>query len=118
MIVKLSTRMILGWLAVIAGGATLLQDIGPWFFFGGLFLSDVLRHRIEPSIPRTVERRRTWTLLPFAVVLLLAGFLFDIPESPTHPLNLVITFGLVVMVSWLIRDDIRIYRHLHEIRST
>ena len=109
--------MILGWLAVIAGGVTLALDVGPWFFLGALLVADVLRHRVQPHIPREVERRRTWILLPLAIFYLALFFWLDAPEAATHPLHIVGGIGFAIAVVWLIRDDIRIYRQLHETRA-
>lgn len=111
---KLSTRMIIGWLAVFAGGVTLVFDIGPWFFFGALVFSDLLRNRFEPRIPREVARRRRWILLP--LTLLYLGFVvwLDIPESASHPIHIIGGIGFAIAIAWLIRDDIRVYRQLHE----
>ena len=114
---KLSTRMIIGWVAVFAGGVTLAFDAGPWFFFGALLLSDLLRHRVHPSIPRNFERRRTCVLLPLALAVLILCAVIDVSDSPTHPLRVVELAALAAVVAWLIRDDIRIYRLLHETRT-
>ena len=114
---KLSTRMIIGWVAVFAGGVTVAFDVGPWFFFGALLLSDLLRTRFEPRIPREVELRRMWILLPLGLLYLGLGLRFGVPESPSHPLHIVGGIGFAVAVAWLIRDDIRIYRRLHESRA-
>ena len=110
--------MIIGWMAVIAGGVTLSFDVGPWFFIGALLLSDVLRHRVCPSIPRSVERRRTWILLPLGLLLLIVYAVLDISDSPTHPLRIVEFVALAAVVAWLVRDDIKIYRQLHETRAS
>ena len=111
---KLSTRMIIGWLAVFAGSLTLAFDIGPWIFFGTLLLSDLLRTRFEPRIPPEIERRRRWILLPLAVLYIGLGVLLDVPASPTHPFHIVGAGGFAAAVAWLIRDDVRVYRQLHD----
>lgn len=111
---KLSTRMIIGWAAVFAGGIAFAFEAGPWFFLGALLLSDVLRHRVQPRIPRNVERRRTWAIVLLGIVVLTTYNVFDVPDSPTHPLRIVEFAGLAAVVAWLIRDDIRVYRQLHE----
>lgn len=111
---KLSTRMIIGWVAVFAGGVTLAFDIGPWIFFGTLLLSDLLRTRFEPRIPSEVERRRRWILLPLAVLYVGLGVWLDVPASSTHLFHVVGAIGFAAAVAWLIRDDVRVYRQLHE----
>lgn len=111
---KLFTRMIISWLAVLADGVTLMFNMGPWFFFGALLLSDLLRTRFEPRIPRTVGRRRTWILLPLALLYLALGFWLDVPESATHPLHIGGGIGFAAAVVWLVRDDIKIYRQLQD----
>ena len=102
--------MIIGWVAVFVGGVTLVFDAGSWFFLGSLLLSDVLRHRVHPSIPRSIERRRRWILLPLAIAVLVTYAVFDVSLSPTHPLRVVEFIAVAVVVAWLIRDDIRICR--------
>lgn len=111
---KLSTRMVIGWVAVIAGCLSLWFDAAPWYFLGALLFSDVLRHGFRPSVPRSVARRRTWILLPIALAVLMLYTLLDVTDSPTHPLRIIELVALAAVVAWLIRDDIRVYRQLHE----
>ena len=114
---KLSTRMIVGWVAVFAGGVTLAFDVGPWFLLAALVLSDLLRTRFHPRIPREVERRRRWILLPPPILYLALVVWLDVPGYATHPLHIVGGVGFAVAVAWLIRDDIRVYRQFHETRA-
>jgi len=109
--------MIIGWVAVFAGCLTLAFDIGPWIFFGTLLLSDLLRTRFEPRIPREVERRRRWILLPLAILYIGLAIWLDVPDSSTHPFHIVGAVGFAGAIAWLIRDDVRVYRQLHEHRS-
>ena len=111
---KLSTRMIIGWVVVFAGAITLAFDGSPWFFLGAILLSDLLRTQFEPHVPRDVDRRRRWIFLPPMVLYLGLCYLLDVPDSPTHPFNIIGAVGLVAGVAWLIRDDVRVYRQLHE----
>ena len=111
---KLLTRMIIGWVAVFAGGLTLAFDIGPWIFFGTLLLADLLRTRFEPRIPPKIERRRRWILLSLAIPYIGLGIWLDVPDSPTHPFHIVGVIGIAAAVAWLIRDDVRVYRQLHQ----
>jgi hypothetical protein len=106
--------MVIGWIVVFAGGVTLVFNIGPWFFFGALALSDLIRTRFEPRIPREVERRRRWILLPLTLIYLGLVACLGFPESPTHPIHLIGGIGFAAGIAWLIRDDIRVYRQLHE----
>ena len=106
--------MIIGWVAVFAGGLTLAFDIGPWIFFGTLLFSDLLRTRFEPRIPREVERRRRWIILPLAILYIGLAVWLDVPNSPTHLLHIVGAVGFTAAVAWLIHDDVKVYRQLHE----
>jgi hypothetical protein len=55
--------------------------------------------------------------LPLAVLYIGLGVWLDVPASPTHPFHVVGAVGLAVAVAWLVRDDIRLYRQLHETRA-
>jgi hypothetical protein len=116
-IMSLSTRMILGWVAVVFGALALAFDYSPWFFLGGLLFADVLRHFVQPAIPRKLERRRTWILFPLAVLYLALLLLFDVQQSRTHPVHIVGGLGFAFAMMWLIWDDVRIYRLLHETQT-
>lgn len=110
---KLPTHMIIGWLAIFAGGVTFAFDASPWFFIGALLLSHFLRTRFEPRIPGEVERRRWWIFLLFAPFYLGFGLWLDVRESGTHPFNVSGAILITAVVAWHIFDDIRIYRQLH-----
>lgn len=109
---KLSTRMIIGWIAVLATGITIDFDLGPWFFLGALVLWDVLRYRMQPGLPRSVGRRQAWLLLPLGTLVVILYCVFDVPLNPGHPLRLVEDFLLAAVVLWLISDDIKAYKKL------
>jgi hypothetical protein len=110
---KLATRIIVGWVAALAGGVTLAFEVGPWCFFAALALSDWLRTGFAPRIPRGVERRRRGVLLPLAVLYFGLVVWLDGPESATHPVHVAGGIGFAVAIAWLIRDDIGVCRQLH-----
>ena len=109
---KLSTRIIVGWVALFVGGMAMVFNLGDWCFIAAVVLSSLLRTRFEPRIPREVERRRNWILMPPAILYLGLGLWLDVPESATHPIHVVGGIGFVVAVAYLIRDDIGICRRL------
>ena len=110
--------MILGWVAVVVGGlASVVFEYGPWFILGGFAVADVLRHLVQPCIPRKLERLRTWVLLTLGVLYMALLLLFDVQESPTHLLNIIGGMGFGFALIWLAWDDVRIYRLLLKSRE-
>jgi hypothetical protein len=108
---KLSTRIVVGWIAMIAGAITLAFDATPLIFIGTLALSYLLRTRFEPRFPHDAARRQKWILIPIAVYVAVA-ILLGVPESPTHPIHVIGGIGSAVVVAFLIRDDFRVCRQV------